>query len=173
MSEEKKYQSFSITDIEKYHSGQLSAKEMHDMEKAALDDPFLSDAMEGYATSGININADIEDLKNRLAAKQQSGKVVPITGGRKSNSTWLRAAVMIIAIAGAGLLIYQFAFNTQSDKNIAKTEPKVAEEIKAVCDYISPKKGGEGCARDVIEKVMKIRNDWYDEAPSADDGSLK
>lgn len=48
-----------------------------------------------------------------------------------------------------------------------------AEEIKAVCDYISSKKGGEGCARDVIEKVMKIRNDWYDEAPSADDGSLK
>ena len=47
------------------------------------------------------------------------------------------------------------------------------EEIKAVCDYISPKKGGEGCVRDIIEKVLKIRGDWHDEHPSAHDGSLK
>ena len=46
------------------------------------------------------------------------------------------------------------------------------EEIKSVCDYISPKKGGEGCVRDVIEKVLKIRGDWFDESPSAHDGSL-
>ena len=48
-----------------------------------------------------------------------------------------------------------------------------AEEIKSVCDYISPKNGGEGCVRDIIEKVLKIRNDWHDDdAPSAHDGSL-
>lgn len=33
-------------------------------------------------------------------------------------------------------------------------------EIKEVAKYISPIKGGEGCARDVIEKVMKLRGDW-------------
>lgn len=33
-------------------------------------------------------------------------------------------------------------------------------EIKEVCHYISPVKGGEGCVRDVIEKVMKLRGDW-------------
>lgn len=47
------------------------------------------------------------------------------------------------------------------------------EEIKAVCDYISLKKGGEGCVRDIIEKVLKIRGDWHDESPSAHDGSMK
>ena len=47
-----------------------------------------------------------------------------------------------------------------------------AEEIKSVSDYISPKKGGEGCVRDIIEKVLKIQNSWCDEAPSANDGSL-
>lgn len=46
------------------------------------------------------------------------------------------------------------------------------EEIKAVSIYISQKNGGLGCARDVIEKVLKIQNNWYDENPSADDGSL-
>lgn len=33
-------------------------------------------------------------------------------------------------------------------------------EIKAICQYISPLNGGYGCARDVIEKVMKINGDW-------------
>ena len=47
------------------------------------------------------------------------------------------------------------------------------EEIKAVCDYISPKKGGEGCVRDIIEKILKIRGDWHDESPSSHDGSIK
>ncbi|MGI8950836.1 MAG: KdsC family phosphatase [Chitinophagaceae bacterium] len=33
-------------------------------------------------------------------------------------------------------------------------------EIKQISKYISPLKGGEGCCRDVIEKVLKLRNDW-------------
>ncbi|RME95398.1 MAG: 3-deoxy-D-manno-octulosonate 8-phosphate phosphatase [Bacteroidetes bacterium] len=33
-------------------------------------------------------------------------------------------------------------------------------EVKAVATYISPRVGGQGCARDVIEKVMKLRDLW-------------
>lgn len=33
-------------------------------------------------------------------------------------------------------------------------------EIKEVAHYISAVKGGEGCVRDVIEKVLKLRGDW-------------
>jgi 3-deoxy-D-manno-octulosonate 8-phosphate phosphatase (KDO 8-P phosphatase) len=33
-------------------------------------------------------------------------------------------------------------------------------EIKEICHYISPFKGGEGCVRDVIEKVMKLNGVW-------------
>jgi 3-deoxy-D-manno-octulosonate 8-phosphate phosphatase (KDO 8-P phosphatase) len=33
-------------------------------------------------------------------------------------------------------------------------------EIKSVAKYISPMKGGEGCVRDVIEKVLKLNGDW-------------
>jgi len=35
-----------------------------------------------------------------------------------------------------------------------------AAEIKQVSAYISTVKGGEGCARDVIEKVLKLNNHW-------------
>ncbi|HEX5155028.1 MAG TPA: HAD hydrolase family protein [Parafilimonas sp.] len=33
-------------------------------------------------------------------------------------------------------------------------------EIKTISRYISPLKGGEGCVRDVIEKVMKLQGKW-------------
>lgn len=34
------------------------------------------------------------------------------------------------------------------------------EEIKALSQYVSPYGGGKGCARDVIEKVMKVQDKW-------------
>ena len=36
------------------------------------------------------------------------------------------------------------------------------DEIKSVADYISPRAGGEGCARDVIEQVLRLHGRWMD-----------
>jgi 3-deoxy-D-manno-octulosonate 8-phosphate phosphatase (KDO 8-P phosphatase) len=33
-------------------------------------------------------------------------------------------------------------------------------EIKQVSKYISPYKGGKGCVRDVLEKILKLNGDW-------------
>ena len=35
-------------------------------------------------------------------------------------------------------------------------------EIKALSLYVSHRQGGEGCARDVIEQVLKAQNRWMD-----------
>lgn len=35
-------------------------------------------------------------------------------------------------------------------------------EIKQIAVYISDKKGGEGCVRDVIEQVLRLHNNWMD-----------
>lgn len=44
---------------------------------------------------------------------------------------------------------------------ILRTCPNDASpEIKSICQYISPVNGGEGCVRDVIEKVLKLNGDW-------------
>ncbi len=41
-------------------------------------------------------------------------------------------------------------------------------EIKAMAKYISPVNGGFGCVRDVIEKVLKVKDKWtYDEEVSS------
>ncbi|SHM68757.1 HAD family hydrolase [Polaribacter sp. KT 15] len=34
------------------------------------------------------------------------------------------------------------------------------QEIQQVAKYISYKKGGEGCVRDVIEQVLRVQNKW-------------
>lgn len=39
-----------------------------------------------------------------------------------------------------------------------------ATEIKALCVYISHKKGGEGCVREVLEQVMKAQGNWMSSA---------
>jgi len=36
-----------------------------------------------------------------------------------------------------------------------------ATEIRDISKYISPFNGGYGCVRDVIEKVLRQRNDWH------------
>ncbi len=35
-------------------------------------------------------------------------------------------------------------------------------EIQNISEYVSQKKGGLGCVRDVIEQVLKVRGDWND-----------
>ena len=37
-------------------------------------------------------------------------------------------------------------------------------EIKTIADYISPWGGGQGCVRDVIEKVLKLNGHWETDA---------
>lgn len=37
-----------------------------------------------------------------------------------------------------------------------------AVEIKEISQYISDKKGGEGCVRDIIEQTLRAQNKWMD-----------
>jgi 3-deoxy-D-manno-octulosonate 8-phosphate phosphatase (KDO 8-P phosphatase) len=43
---------------------------------------------------------------------------------------------------------------------IAACPNDAVSEIKGICQYVSPHKGGEGCVRDVIEQVMKVQGKW-------------
>lgn len=43
---------------------------------------------------------------------------------------------------------------------VATCPKDAASEIKSISVYVSDKKGGEGCVRDVIEQVMKAQDKW-------------
>ncbi|MEQ9186868.1 MAG: HAD-IIIA family hydrolase [Cryomorphaceae bacterium] len=43
-----------------------------------------------------------------------------------------------------------------------------APEIKSCSKYISKKRGGEGCVREIIELIMKTQGTWYDHEKNSD-----
>ncbi|HUM98086.1 MAG TPA: carboxypeptidase-like regulatory domain-containing protein [Chitinophagaceae bacterium] len=125
MSEGNHIEKFSAAVIEKYHKGLLTAKEMHELEKAALEDPFLADALEGYALPDIATATDLQDLKNRLDEKTSITKVIQMKtegGGRKI--PWLRVAAAVLLVAGAGIVAQKMLMSTQKTNEVAQHKEK-------------------------------------------------
>lgn len=54
---------------------------------------------------------------------------------------------------------------------IASCPIDAVDEIKQISHYISPRKGGETAVRDVIEKVLKVQQNWFDLNPIASDSA--
>ena len=127
---------FTAADIEKYHKGLLSSKERHDLEKAALDDPFLADALEGYVVAGGNASADIAELQQRLAAKVEGAKVIPMNAAPKNSFRTLRAAALIAFVAGASFLFYKLGFNKKQGE-IAEATDTTKEKNKTLFHALS------------------------------------
>jgi len=119
VSEEKNIINYTAADIEKYWNGKLSPAEMHAMEKAAMDDPFLADAMEGYKNESL-ADSELDSLKERL--DKRIGAVVPILNLKRKRFTWVRAAAAIIIIVGFGLLVQQLVFNDKNKNAMAILE---------------------------------------------------
>jgi hypothetical protein len=103
----------------------MSAREMHAIEKAALDDPFLADAIEGMqeAFTAHNENlvtGQLQQLQQQFQTRT-SAKVVAFTPFRY----WQAAAAVVVIVAG--VWIYSLVSDSRSEKSapvIAKTEEK-------------------------------------------------
>ncbi len=101
---------YSAADIERYHKGEMTPQEMHAFEKAALEDPFLADAIEGYATIPA-AHQQLPNLHRALAEK---------TASKKGNFSWMKVAAALIVTIGAGLLIYQASQHQQQNETASK-----------------------------------------------------
>ena len=121
MNEDKNHINYSVADIEKYHRGELSAAAMHAMERAALDDPFLADAMEGYMVAGgknTTTKDDIPELEQRLAERIAEKDRKPVIGF----AWWKVAAIIFLLLGGAWFYI---ALNSkEKTDSIAQTQQK-------------------------------------------------
>lgn len=94
---------YSALEIERYLQGNMSAAEMHALEKAALNDPLLADAIEGYEQA--NTQTTHKHLNN-IAAKLQSlhteGRVMPLNANNRFNWRKYTAAAAIVGVLGLG-----------------------------------------------------------------------
>jgi len=113
MSGPAKHSTYSAADIQRYWKGEMSAREMHDLEKAALGDPFLADAMEGLEIRGEGqqpLPQQLDDLRTRLAIRV-AGQAQPQTPLKifPLRNPWLRIAAAVILVVGLSATAW-FAF---------------------------------------------------------------
>ena len=126
MAEEKNIKNYTATDIEKYWRGKLDAAAMHAIEKAAMDDPFLADALEGYKNTN-NVEEDVKALHHRLEKRVIAP--TPVIALKEKKFPWLKVAAAVIVISGLGLLVQQLVLNNTKETSIVNVEN--AEKDKA------------------------------------------
>ncbi len=106
-------------DIKKYLKGELSPAEMHALEKKALDDPFLEDALAGAAQ--LDSAAFDSDVKNLRASLEQRISQKPA----KTISLWVwpaRIAAGLILVALSTFVIVKLTGNKATDDLALKQE---------------------------------------------------
>lgn len=97
MNNHNEHINYSAKDIERYLRGEMSSAEMHALEKAALDDPFLAEALEGYTDSkNREVVVAMHDLQNRLQQRAEPAAIIRMPAARR----WLSIAAAVFIIAG-------------------------------------------------------------------------
>ena len=129
MSDREKNIIYTAKDIEEYLAGNMSPQQMHAIEKAALDDPFLAEAMEGYeAVKDKEWNNQLVALREEITSKGAVAKVIPL---HKSKNNWWKAAAAVIII-GSGVslaLILNQDKKENSQQEIAQTIPAGKDSV--------------------------------------------
>lgn len=99
--------SYTFDDIKRYREGLMSREEMHAFEQASMEDPFLSDALEGYMSADMNLaDRHLEAISQKVqAGEQEKEQAVVVSMPTRGFAMW-RVAAMVIVIAGAGLITY-------------------------------------------------------------------
>ncbi|HVW14334.1 MAG TPA: TonB family protein [Mucilaginibacter sp.] len=105
-----------ISQIKKYLEGKLDDRAMHELERRALDDPFLADALEGYAASGDQK----KNLANLSARLQERTEVKT-----KSLIPWRAISIAASIFIALGIGVWIFTRNGQPVK-----QATVAANIK-------------------------------------------
>ncbi|HNC12311.1 MAG TPA: hypothetical protein PLF59_11115, partial [Cyclobacteriaceae bacterium] len=95
-------------DIEKYLAGKLTSAEMHALEKKALSDPFLAEALEGAE------QIDAADFANDIAALNEK-----LTKRKSGMWTWpLRIAATLLLLTVSMFVIW-VALKKDTDETLA------------------------------------------------------
>ncbi|MBN8700369.1 MAG: TonB family protein [Chitinophagales bacterium] len=108
MNTENKNTKITAEDIEKYFQGKLTPQQMNTLEKAALDDPFLAEAMEGFeAMQGKEWKEQLAMAHSQVALAGTGARVVPL---KPKRTAWWKLAVAAVLVIGMGTLL-TYVFN--------------------------------------------------------------
>jgi hypothetical protein len=107
--------------LRKYIDGSISQEERHELEKMALDDPFLFDAIEAYSTEEKTVDHQnrINEIHDSLKKEKKKRRIIPLS--------WISAAAGILLVGVIGFLIREDGLHT-NEQIYAKTESSSSAE---------------------------------------------
>jgi hypothetical protein len=131
MKEEKNNIKYSAEDIRKYLDGELSDSKMQALEKTALEDPFLADAIEGFEESRkhpVSFESDLAELQKKLALRirdknRKTGMIVLL-------SNW-KIAASVIFILGLTIFTYKYIVSKNPAELATTTKKDSSRELPA------------------------------------------
>lgn len=91
MKEGPTYQ-YSAEDIQRYLDGKMDPAGMHALERAALEDPFLADAIEGIREMRPNLKEDLMEMQNKVSEKKQEER----------KRRWIPIAIALLLLLSFG-----------------------------------------------------------------------
>ena len=150
--------------IEKYRKGELTSAEMHSLEKKALTDPFLADALEGAASiSPEEFSMDVSEIDQKLASKSKNKKKIWLTP--------LRIAAGLVLLIGSFILTYYFI---QPDDQLASKEEAPLPSTSGIGDSTTKKDELELLSLNQTTEEAKTKTELKaesDPVPSKADGA--
>lgn len=144
--------SYNFIRIQQYLKGDLSPEEMNQLEREALNDPFLNDALEGYQQKGINtkkLTLMQQRLQIRIAEQPAERSRMLFTSQRLS----IAAVACLLFILACVLL---WMVNTRPTNQNAKKE--LALELST--SEPIPSGNGLSVARKLTEQSGSPQKGW-------------
>lgn len=109
------HKKYTLSDIEQYLKGTLSPAQMHEMERAALQDPFLADALEGYTEQPMDVSrAHLAHINAQLSGDQNNKGPIIVPIRRKP---WVWPSVAAVCILLAGTAVYFLSGTEEKQAN--------------------------------------------------------
>ena len=179
-------------DIARYLSGRMSPAEMHALEKRALDDPFIADALEGAESiPGDTFSTDVNQLHQLVGERTRIKATGALPDGATSGkgkqvSMWswpTRIAAGLLVVVSAGVVLFfisdnhneQLALNTTTEKEAPKPAWR-KPATDSVSAHVQPSGDAAGDADAASEQPAagepseeKSRREPSNKTPSVDD----
>ncbi len=141
-------------DIRRYHSGEMSPLEQHELEKKALSDPFLAEALDGVGLlTPLEFSEDLKDLTSKIDKRTQEqddlqvaasavkyasevGSMNPSESKNKTHSQWIWPLRIAASIALIALVYFAITPLFENEKQIAlqNTTEEKQQQIDSVPD---------------------------------------
>ena len=136
MAEDFTHIEYSAEDIERYLRGRMDAKEMYGLERAALQDPFLADAIEGYQHASFQqAYKHLGEISAGIGRAAEPAPVVPLPV--KAVFNWWQAAAVVVLICCVGGGLFWLGHNG----NGRQPQTNAAVAVKQVAPAMQPSVG--------------------------------